>query len=352
MRLDFNEMMTLAENKKELAAKREVVDGVPVVIFAYNVAFSDTFDSELAKEFRGTTFREDTKELISRPFPKFFNVGERADSGYDSINWRTARFYTKHDGSMAVPVLLNGKIFWRTKKSFYSDVAKKIQSFYDTGNVKGLASDRYFHKMLEDYTYTPIFEYVGPTNQIVLPYETESLEYLGFRENHTGKFNPCEQTEVNGLTYNQIYEMKDIEGFVIHDGEKMVKAKTKFYLDRHRIVTDFNPKNIIQLTLDNKIDDVLGVISQLGMTLRFHQVSQLRDETLEEYFTTLGSAEKYYKTLHKTFPSMENRKEFALAVNEHIPKEYRSAMFALKDGKNIQSIVDKIVFAKMLEKFV
>jgi len=347
MKLTFDEMMYLAENKKELSVKREYVDGVPVVIFAYNVCFSDTFDTELAKEFRGTTFREDTKQLISRPFPKFFNIGERSDTGYDKINWKKARYYVKHDGSMAIPVYLNGKIFWKTKKSFYSDVAKKIQSFYDSGNAKGLVTQRHFPVMLADYKNTPIFEYVGPTNQIVLSYQKESLEYLGFRCNESGLFTPCEQTEVTNVTYEQVYDMIDIEGFVIHDGEKMVKAKTKWYLDRHRVVSDFNPKNIIQLTLENKIDDVLGVISQLGMTLRFHQVSELRDRVVSCWLNVINDINECFEV----YKYLEDRKEFALTVNEHCPKEYRSAMFALKDGKSIQGIVDKIVFAKIMEEF-
>lgn len=344
MNLNFDEMMYLAENKQELTAKREVVDGVPVVIFSYHVAFTDTFDSPLAKEFRGTTFREDTKECICRPFPKFFNVGERPDTQVDKINWDNAKFYTKHDGSMITPVLINGKVFLKTKKSFYSDVALKAQAFYDKNE------DGYFGSILLKEVilpiYTPIYEYCGPNNQIVLPYEKEQFVFLGSRELVNGVYQANKKLAVSMASYEDIQTLENIEGYVIDDGKQLVKAKTAWYMARHKIASDFNPKAIIQATLDGTIDDILGMISQLGMTLRYHQVCELRDKVLTEYFTVNHEVDDYWKSVCY----IKDRKEFALTVQDKVPQVYRGIMFALKDDKKCLDKVDQIVYNRVYQE--
>ena len=349
MNLNFDEMMALCNSKKEFRAKEEFVDDVSVTIFSYMVALSDTFDSELAKEFRGTTFITSTKECICRPFPKFFNVGERPETQKELISWRKAKFYTKHDGSMATPVLINDKVFWKTKNSFFSDVAINIQKFYDNNKHPILGKDhRDAIRRLKHFT--PIFEYVGPDNRIVLEYEKEELIYLGFRNIESGEFLPHEDTSNNNITASDIFNMEDIEGFVVHDGNQMVKMKTEWYLERHRIVSDFNPKSIIKATLDESIDDILGVVSQLGMMDRFKEISDLRDETLTEKMYQRYMIEQCW-ALVKRFSS--NRKEFAFKVQQSFPhiKQYIPFMFLMLDGKSYVDKLNKLVYNTVYEKY-
>jgi len=343
MKLSYDEMMNLCNSKDEFRAKVENVDGVDVTIFSYMVAKTDTFDSELAKEFRGTTFRNDTKECICRPFKKFFNINEREETQLQNIDLRNATYYTKFDGSMATPVLINDKVFWKTKNSFYSDVAVKIQNFYDNNrNYKWKTKLRTQLKY-----FTPIFEYVAPHNRIVLEYKEEELVYLGFRELESGLYtanwnNSCD------VEYGDIYGMKDIEGFVIicSDGT-MVKAKTEEYLNLHRIVTDFNPKNIIQSTLDETIDDMLGVVYQIGIKDRAKEIEALRDETLETFLKVKDDI-SYDWCWARVFK--EDRKEFALQVNKEIRPEFRGIMFMILDNKNPSEKINKIVFDEVYSK--
>ncbi len=343
MKITFKEMTKLCEQKEEFRAKREVVNGVPVVIFAYMVAFTETFNSELAKEFRGTTFREDTKELISRPLPKFFNVCERPETQPDQINWKKASYYTKHDGSMAIPVSVNGKIFWKTKKSFYSTVAKKIQALWDRKGHVYLGHNCYNESMLNDYCaqYTPIFEYVGPTNQIVLPYEEEKLIFLGSRHNETGDYLPSYQTYCPNVTYESIAARKDIEGFVIRIGQQLMKAKTNWYLERHKVASEFNPKAVIQATLDESIDDIIAMIYQLGLPERAKQVEQLRDETLE---CMIELKQIIDCNFHHLRHFVDDRKLFAEKVNTLVPNDCKGFMFMLLDEKDIQPKLNELVF--------
>lgn len=340
MILNFDEMMQFVDNKPELRAKEEVVDGRVVTIFSYMVSMTDTFDSKLAKEFRGTTFDNETKQCICRPLPKFFNVGEKDETQHHLVDWDNAVFYTKHDGSMLTPVLINNKVFWKTKNTFYSDVAIAAQKFYDANPFE-----------LHDITtYTPIYEYVGPGNQIVLPYEKEELIYLGYRDINTGEYFPSSEHYVPDMTYEQVVDLEEVEGFVIWDGNQLVKAKTNWYLERHKICSDFNIKAIINASLDNTVDDMLATIAQLGLTLRYYQVAQLRDKVIRERFIIEHDVETFFElvTEHNT----GSRKDVAIYITTgFIPKEYRGIMFSMLDGKDVQEAINKLTFEAVYAEY-
>jgi RNA ligase len=343
MQLDYNEMVQLCNDKQEFRAKTETVGGVEVTIFSYTVCFSNTFDSELAKEFRGTVFRNDTKECICRPFPKFFNLGERPETQCDQIDWETATFFTKHDGSMATPVLINNKIFWKTKNSFYSDVAKKVQAFWENTRHEGeniFSSRQGLLFSLNKCHFTPIFEYVAPHNRIVLNYETEELKYLGFRDIYTGEFWPYTGLQED-VTHGEIFDLEEVEGFVVHTKDQMFKMKTKWYLDRHKICTEFNPKKVIECTLNGTIDDMIAVIYQLGLPERAVDVEKLRDETQQKLFNVKETTKEYFNCVQY---SSSNRKEFAEKVNNLVHPHYRGFMFSLLDNKDITKAINKLVF--------
>ena len=345
-------MMQLADTKMELRAKVEEVNGRSVTIFSYMVSMTDTFDSPLAKEFRGTTFDNETKECICRPFPKFFNVGEKECTQPNLIDWANAKYFTKHDGSMLTPVLINNEIVWKTKNTFFSDVAIAAQNFYRRAVKEDPNRFPQVTEAKKDILaeYTPIFEYVGPTNQIVLPYDEEDLIFLGWRNIRNGGFVHSPKLEVKGVTYEQIVNMEEIEGFVIWDGNQLTKAKTMWYMERHKIASEFNVKAIIQATFDNTVDDMLGTIAQLGMTLRHFQVQQLRDKVVREQFSVTYDADMYYKFV--TDQNLETRKEQAMYINSGvIPKEFRSIMFKKLDGKDTQNDVNKIVYENVYAEY-
>ncbi len=347
MQLTFDMMMKMCNSKPELRAKEEMVDGNLVTIFSYMVSMTDTFDSELAQEFRGIVFCNETKKCICRPLPKFFNVGEKESTQHHLIDWCDAEFYIKHDGSMLTPVVINNKVFWKTKNTFYSDVAINAQMFYDrtVDNPEYAA----LYAEVASTTHTQIFEYVGPGNQIVLPYAEESLVFLGSRCIETGNYSPAQELKVVDVAYADVYEMEEVEGFVIWDGNQLVKAKSEWYMARHKITSDFNTKRIIAATLDNTIDDMLGTIAQLGMTLRHFQVCELRDEVVREKLDMLALVDRYWSITKNS--GSTNRKEYALFINAHIPKEYRSIMFKLLDDKRIDEIIDKIVFTAVQYRY-
>lgn len=331
MNLTFDEMMKYVDTKPELRAKVEEVNGREVTIFSYMVSMSDTFSTPLAKEFRGTVFDNETKQCICRPLPKFFNVGEKEETQPHLVDWDNAVFYTKHDGSMLTPVLINNKVIWKTKNTFFSDVAVNAQKFYDANPFE----------LGDITTHTPIYEYVGPNNQIVLPYEKEEFIFLGCREIETGLYFPSAMQQVKDMTFDKVINLPEVEGFVIWDGNQLVKAKTQWYMERHKISTEFNVKAIINAVLNDTVDDMLGTIAQLGLMLRYYQVQDLRNKVVREKFMVEHDVDTFFALV----PKDASRKDQAIYINSGvIPKEYRGIMFSLLDGKDVTEAVNKIIF--------
>ena len=78
---------------------------------------------------------------------------------------------------------VDGKLFCKTKKSFYSTVAIAAQKYFDTQpNLQELA------KYLINGGYTPTFEYESPENQIVIPQTEEKMTLLLARNIATGEY--------------------------------------------------------------------------------------------------------------------------------------------------------------------
>lgn len=135
--------------------------------------------------------------------------------------------------------------------------------------------------------------------------------------------------------------MDEIEGFVIElNSGELVKAKTQWYLDRHKICTEFNPKKIIECTLNETIDDMIAVIYQLGLPERAVDIEKLRDETNKMKMETL----KQMNLIWGQVAPITDQKEFALKVQNSLPKQWWPFMFALRRNKDISTILNKYVF--------
>jgi RNA ligase len=156
----------------------------------YMVSMQNTFDMEsiddiggaIRRELRGIKFGLDRK-IIARPFHKFFNVGERAETQIANLDFsQDHRVLSKEDGSMAHPILHEGKVRWCTKMGF-SSVAEYIQTFADKNNKY---ND--FANYCMCAGFTPLFEYVGPHNKVVIDYREENMILLAIRNVINGEY--------------------------------------------------------------------------------------------------------------------------------------------------------------------
>lgn len=262
---------------KRIRFSEETVNCETVTIVCYMVASPDLWDKRLATECRGVVFNAQG-DCISRPFNKFFNVGECEATQLHNLPDLT-EVLEKRDGSMLVPVLVGGQIAWKTKKSFYSDVAvdaaKNVPS-----EVIELAKD------ILEMNMTPVFEYTSEQNRIVLDYGSEpNFVLLAIRRNETGEYASHDTMNAIAEAYgvevikkydlslqdclNQVKTLENFEGWCLRDSATgfYVKLKTEWYLRMHRARTELRERDVADMVIEETVDDIKSALSLDGFDL-------------------------------------------------------------------------------------
>lgn len=256
--------------------KEEFVDGQLCTIVAYQLNDPNLWDVPMGLEARGITFGP-TGELISLPFHKFFNLGEREDTQESCLHRRQLNFMAKVDGSMITPALIGKAIRLKTKKSFFSDVA--ISANRDMPPF----IEKFCRDMLSQ-NLCPIFEYTHPDHKVVIDYGVEPrFTLLAVRNMADGKYiKPMDFKELArahdipyakdswGMTDGQIKSITGIEGFVLTDDQDArfrVKVKTDWYLQRHRML-DVRERDIAKLHLTDKLDDMVAEMKEAQVDMQ------------------------------------------------------------------------------------
>ena len=163
-------------------------------VINYMVAFEDTFslirershyNMWVRRECRGLIFNTATGELISRPYHKFFNVGERDETQYGNINWNMPHvILEKLDGSMIRPIpTLEG--FRLGTKAGITDVAMNAEVFIGDKPQYGT-----FIRAMIEGGMTPILEWCSRKNRIVVDYPEDQLILTGIRNLTKGNYLP------------------------------------------------------------------------------------------------------------------------------------------------------------------
>ena len=196
MNYPFPIIRTIDDVLPHIAGRDEfnVNDKGDYITVNYAVAFEDTFvmtgsddlGGAIRRECRGLKFYP-SGEIAARPFHKFFNVGEREETQPHVLDFGSDHTVMgKLDGSMVHPIIIRNHVRWCTKAGI-TEVSELAETFVNSG--KGLPA-RYtkFAYECNAREWTPIFEYIGPHNKVVLDYETENMILLAVRENVSGIF--------------------------------------------------------------------------------------------------------------------------------------------------------------------
>lgn len=368
--LKLEDFIKLSEEKKEIKHKIEKVDDCILHIFCYSISTPDLFKTDIERECRGITFNDDGV-CVCRPFHKFFSIGEKEETLPDNIKWKDIKYVSeKIDGSLLTPVLINDRIYWKTKKSFFSNVALDIQKAWDNKAEWVYQYKQFIIEMLKN-NFTPCFEYISPDNRIVIDYgNIKRISHLCTRHNGTGKYfvnaDICNSYYVNFLNEREnnyqnfiqrVKETPDVEGYVLYTefGENIYKLKTQWYLDRHHLLSSLSYREIIKMIQEDRIDDI---ISELRLKGFFKQV-KLVEGILSEYNTQINyhydNIYIHYDAIMEVFKneSLDKRK-FALYVmkNEYLKSIY-SFLFCLYDGKDEQfsKLLNKYISENLIEKY-
>jgi len=195
MHYQFPEIRTINDVLPAIASRDEfvVAEREFGTVINYLVAMPDTFKMEgpddvmgaIRRECRGLIF--DTEgNIMSRPFHKFFNINEKEETQSHRLDLTRAHIVMdKLDGSMIRPVRMHGMVRLATKMGV-TDIAMEAEKLLDPGQYDWLED------MMID-GFTPIFEYVAPTNKIVVEYTEAKLILTAIRETVSGEYRSLRQ---------------------------------------------------------------------------------------------------------------------------------------------------------------
>lgn len=332
-------------------------------VINYMVAFDETFslvrershyNMKIRRECRGLIFDTETGKLISRPYHKFFNVGEREETAINKVNlYEPHVVLEKLDGSMIRPIPTKEGFRLATKAGI-TDVAMNAEVF-----IADKTNYREFILELIDDRKTPIFEWCSRKNRIVVDYPEDRLILTAIRNNENGSYVPYYKMvstasyadipvvkAVDGLAVQdinlfvkQVREWDDGEGVVLRfDSGHMVKVKADDYVLRHKSKDAINQeKNVLQTILDDAVDDLVPLLTPEDAE-RVKEFQNAFWVSLEDVACNLA---ELFVIGNTKYPE---KKDFAVEfVQKIVLPKYAPIMYAMKAGKGSEEVLIEMI---------
>ena len=282
-------------------------------------------------------------DIVARPFPKFFNWEEVANTIPASESYEV---YEKMDGSLGI-------FFWYAdeKTETLHPVFASRGSFTSDQAVKGWEMLQKLPYRELAYGHTHMFEIIYPENRIVLDYgKEEKLVLLGVINTKDGYEIPRKNIEnflkdsfelvkaynyTNGWASLKSLNEPNKEGFVIkfENGFRM-KIKFEDYVRLHKIITQVSNIEIWERLMKGEPMDEL--------------LEKVPDEFFDWVRATINELEHSYKMLENEYRwiykivsrATSERKLFAEMALRY---KHPSILFSMLDGKDYSSAIWKLL---------
>lgn len=378
MEYEFPLITHLDQVRSVIDGRREfiVADKGAYIVVNYVMCTRETFPAVLPgdasnailRECRGLVFYP-SGELMSRPYHKFFNVGEKIETASESINMNTAHMVLeKLDGSMIRPLYIEDKVRWATKMGT-TDVAALAETFASTRPEY----DRLALHCRES-GLTPIFELCSRSNRIVVDYPVTRMVLTAARHLHRGTYLTYAELSDLGAEYGVpvvqaraagCSDMTDFmlnvrgedsgEGYVVRFEEAghMVKVKTEWYVFRHKSKDAItSEKDTLLLVLSEGADDVKPLLSD-GDRARLEDFEtcalkglRATHDLLYKYYVECRDMDRK-DVAQKVVPKLQKRFApllFDLLKNEHASSEdcWKALIAFVKDSLGSKTKRDEI----------
>lgn len=339
MQVDFDRLCKYHEDGK---IRHSVSAGRPDLhVWCYSQAtvYNEDWD-DLTRLCRGLV-TDGEGNVISRPFPKFFNWGQPGAPGPE-ITSQPFTAYDKEDGSLIiVGTDSNGDVVVSTKGSFdtwHSAEARKMLDGYGWAPIPGS---------------TVIFEFIHPDNRIVVDYDgRQDLVLLGAVWNDDGldHFHPhAVADEMNwqgAVAVPRKFHLPSMletvadpengpnrEGFVLvwdnpTGPAHRVKIKFAQYVNLHRMLSRISNVSVWEALKDGTFEALLELVPD--------EIYDKVRETADELIAAHDSLERTIKVEAAVAKGgRTTRKEQAEYVIHESDIEHKSIVFAVLDRKDI-----------------
>lgn len=268
---------TIASLKERFAiSAKEHPEYSNLVLLKYS-QIESPFSEQIVRECRGLIL--DSKndwEVVCFSMPKFFNHGEGHAA---QIDWKTAKVYTKEDGSLCQAFVYDEK--WQFASSGSPDGGKNVGDY-------GFTFNELFWKTFT-YKLPPVdcrkcffFELTSIYNKIVVVHPEPSITLLGGRDLATMKeltieeahayFPECKIPKQYPLnSFEDIIKSFDtfsglkMEGYVVADGQfNRCKIKHPGYTAAHHLKDSIggSQRAMVGVVLSGEIDEVCATLPE------------------------------------------------------------------------------------------
>lgn len=286
---------------------------------------------------------DSNRDIIARPFQKFFSVDQLNQMG-ESLPNEPFEVFDKVDGSLGILYWWDDKPYIATRGGFDND-----QSIFATNLLRQKYKDS-IYSLNKNLTY--LFEIVYPENRIVVDYHgLRDIFLLGAVETDTGKdislsdldtldFRVTESIQVNNTT-NPLSVIslieKNKEGVVIrYKSGFRVKVKTDEYKRLHKLLTGINARHIWEsLRNDESLDSIIDSVPD--------EFYKWVTDTVNKFGVDRDAIMAQCLTDFQNKPETESRRELA----DYFKKcKYPAILFNLLDQKDSDKILWKLIEPK------
>lgn len=298
-------------------------------LFLYNYTTKAQYDqvwNEHTIRCRGLIL-DSNNNIISNPFPKFFNYGELESH---QIPKTTPKVFEKLDGSLGIQYIHSNQLGISTRGSFTSPQSKFATKWIND------------HYHIDDFnpSLTYLYEIIHPKNRIVINYKDRmELSLLSIRNTTTGvELDPTTESKRLSLSTpaQYTYSTEELlimaenpnnlqsEGFVLlYPNGQRIKIKYSDYIRVHKIVTDITPNRIYNIIKRDELYYVLNLVPDEFYIEIKEIVSKIELQQSEII--------KIAQSTITNLPSNLTQKQKAKLISK---SEYPSVSFAILNNKN------------------
>lgn len=283
-------------------------------LYQFKYGRKATFDNKLVIQSRGIILDKNQNwKIISYPYDKFFNYGERKTNIFD---WKNINIFEKLDGSIITLYYYNKS--WNIQTNGTPDGKTPIHN-------KNVTFEQLFWKIFKEkkyklptkINYCYIFELVSPLNRIIVNYKKSDVILHGIRclddlkEFSVIKFDTLNWNVVRTIkldnNINKIIKYvnnldgKNNEGIVICDNNfRRLKIKNEEYLRIAYSYLSGNPslKTLLKVIFEDEVSEFvtynqnkITIINEILLVLKliksiinnkFHELSFIQFKSTKE----------------------------------------------------------------------
>lgn len=301
--------------------------------------------------------------LISRPFGKFFNLGEPEA---EPIPWNEPYEITeKLDGSLIVVSFYKGDVIINSRGSFASEHAVFASDWLHTNVLSWIETSKN-SSLLSSIQYTYCFEAIFPEDSYtkVINYKDKrNLTLLAIINNNTG-----EEISHNNMKFyipyteiTPMYTPDNISEFInkcksrdISEGEgivikftrsnKRIKIKSDEYIRLHRVLNNFNQKTVLDGLING--DDLETIFTNIPDE-NYKELQLWIDQFNHNYNTIKSTSHKWADDVK----SLPTRKDQSLYLLKNLDdKDILHIIFGILDGDDVKKRIWDTVRKKFIKK--